>query len=43
MDSLKQEFIAHVVKHEALQFGKFTLKSGRISPLFFQYGKYLQW
>ena len=38
MDSLKQEFIAHVIKHEALQFGNFTLKSGRISPYFFNMG-----
>lgn len=33
-------FLDTAINCEALQFGKFTLKSGRISPYFFNLGKY---
>lgn len=33
--SLQQKFIAYALQHQALRWGKFTLKSGRISPYFF--------
>jgi len=34
----KNEFIRFCLQHKVLQFGKFTLKSGRISPYFFNAG-----
>jgi len=34
----KKQFIEHCLKAEALKFGTFTLKSGRISPYFFNAG-----
>ncbi|GMM50032.1 orotate phosphoribosyltransferase [Starmerella bacillaris] len=38
--SQKSLFIKHAVDSEALLFGKFTLKSGRESPYFFNLGKF---
>ena len=40
MQSYKKEFTEFLVRAEALQFGKFTLKSGRISPYFFNSSKF---
>lgn len=36
--SLQQRFIEFAIKHQVLKFGEFTLKSGRISPYFFNAG-----
>ncbi len=36
--SQQREFIALAVASNALQFGSFTLKSGRVSPYFFNAG-----
>lgn len=35
MKNQKDKFIEFALENQALQFGKFTLKSGRISPYFF--------
>ena len=40
MESYQRDFIALAIEHEALCFGEFTLKSGRISPYFFNAGKF---
>ncbi|NRA40836.1 MAG: orotate phosphoribosyltransferase [Pseudomonadales bacterium] len=42
MQHYKSEFIQTAVRSEALCFGEFTLKSGRISPYFFNAGKLYQ-
>ena len=38
MQDYKQDFIDFALAHGVLQFGEFTLKSGRISPYFFNTG-----
>lgn len=40
MQPFQQQFIELAIKHEALCFGEFTLKSGRISPYFFNAGRF---
>lgn len=40
MEKYQHEFIQLAIKHQALGFGEFTLKSGRISPYFFNAGKF---
>ena len=41
MESYKQEFIGFMVESKVLQFGDFTLKSGRKSPFFMNAGAYV--
>jgi orotate phosphoribosyltransferase len=38
MHKYKQQFIELALRHKALCFGEFTLKSGRVSPFFFNAG-----
>ena len=38
MQDFQSEFLAFVLENEILRFGEFTLKSGRISPYFFNAG-----
>src|SRR5690606_13185333 len=40
MQTYQQRFIELAVAQQALSFGEFTLKSGRISPYFFNAGKF---
>jgi len=40
MQQYQQDFIELAIKYEALSFGEFTLKSGRISPFFFNAGQF---
>lgn len=40
MHNYKQEFIDLAIQHQALKFGSFTLKSGRVSPYFFNAGNF---
>lgn len=38
MHAYQQEFIEFAIRNQVLRFGEFTLKSGRISPYFFNSG-----
>ena len=38
MDEIAEQFLRFALRHKALQFGSFALKSGRISPYFFNTG-----
>ncbi len=40
MEHYQQDFIRLAIEHNALGFGEFTLKSGRISPYFFNAGNF---
>ncbi len=40
MKQYQRDFIQLAIDHEVLCFGEFTLKSGRISPYFFNAGKF---
>ena len=41
MEAYKQEFIEFMVDSQVLNFGEFTLKSGRKSPFFMNAGAYV--
>lgn len=40
MKDFQREFIKLAIQHEVLCFGEFTLKSGRVSPYFFNAGRF---
>lgn len=40
METYQHDFIQLAIKHQALCFGEFTLKSGRMSPYFFNAGRF---
>jgi len=40
MQTYQHDFIQLAIKHQALCFGEFTLKSGRTSPYFFNAGRF---
>ena len=42
MENYKQQFIEFTLARQVLKFGEFTLKSGRISPYFFNAGLFNQ-
>ncbi len=42
MEQYKKDFIDLLVKAEALMFGQFTLKSGRVAPYFMNAGKFFK-
>jgi len=39
MQTYKTTFFKLALQHEVLRFGSFTLKSGRVSPYFFNLGR----
>ncbi|CAG8599578.1 9383_t:CDS:2 [Ambispora leptoticha] len=40
LKTYQEEFITFAIKQNALRFGSFTLKSGRVSPFFFNAGQF---
>jgi len=40
MQQYQHDFIELAIKHQALCFGEYSLKSGRVSPFFFNAGKF---
>ncbi|MFK7819081.1 MAG: orotate phosphoribosyltransferase [Planctomycetaceae bacterium] len=40
MEAYQREFIEFALQREVLRFGEFTLKSGRLSPYFFNTGRF---
>ncbi|ODS24131.1 orotate phosphoribosyltransferase [Candidatus Endobugula sertula] len=40
MQPFQQHFIQLAIEHQVLSFGEFTLKSGRVSPYFFNAGRF---
>lgn len=40
MQNYQHDFIQLAIQHQALSFGEFTLKSGRVSPYFFNAGRF---